>query len=829
MDKKNNSEKYDFSVREKYWQNFWKEGGIYNFNPESPQKIYSIDTPPPTISGALHLGHVYSYTQAEVVARFKRMSGKNVRYPIGFDNNGLPTERLVEKEKGIKGENMDRAEFIKECLEITAKYEGEYKDLWQSLGFSIDWNLTYSTIEKRVQKIVQTVFKDLLERQIIYRQEFPVLYCTECKTSIAQAEVEDKELPSVFYDLLFKTIDGKDLIIATTRPEYLPACVAVFVHPDDKRYKNLVGQKALTPLGQEVPIIADDKVDLEKGTGMVMCCTYGDDTDVYWVKKHNLAEVKLLRKDGFFNKIPQVLELAGKNIKEAREVMVAKLEEEGKIINKKHFNHNVGVHERCGTPVEFISTIQWFVKILGIKEKLLTIGREVKWYPTYMEKRFTDWINGLKWDWCISRERFYGIPIPVFTCLDCKRVFVPEENKLPIDPRLVRKDIICPDCQSKNLEPEKDVLDTWFTSSLTPEINSSHPNNGKLQNKILPMSMRPQAHDIIRTWAFYTIAMNYYRFKQRPWEDLMISGHILLRKGEKISKKSGGGKYKPSELISIHSADAVRYTMCGASLGIDAYFDEKELAKGKKLVNKLYNATKLVLMLVDKNKIDLQSELTTIDRWIINKSEQTAERMAGKIKDYEVGNARIIFEEFFWSDFCDNYLELAKARLFSDELGGEEKKSTKVALSKTLLNILKMASIYVPHICEELYHGRLSKIEDRQILESYSEGGFFSDLERIESIHVSSWPIIKEEMKKNLENKAELLFKAISGMRKAKADKKISLGANIEKLTITASGEDLGELKGLFTDIKLISRASLIEAKNQHHRGIDLERVIVEI
>ncbi|HDQ16752.1 MAG TPA: valine--tRNA ligase, partial [Candidatus Vogelbacteria bacterium] len=716
MNKENNFEKYDFSLREKYWQDFWQEEGIYNFNPESSKPIYSIDTPPPTISGSLHLGHVYSYTQAEVIARFKRMTGRNVRYPIGFDNNGLPTERLVEKEKGIKGEKMDRAEFIKECLEITAKYEKEYQNLFQSLGFSIDWNLNYSTIEERVQKIVQTVFKDFFERNIIYRQEFPVIYCTECKTSIAQAEVEDKELPAVFYDLLFKTIDGQDLIIATTRPEYLPACVAVLIHPDDKRYKDLVGQKALTPLGRQVPIITDDKVDMEKGTGIVMCCTYGDDTDVYWVKKHNLSEIKLLKKDGSFNKTPEAEELNGKNIKEAREIMVARLKKGGKIINEKPFNHNVGVHERCGTPIEFISTIQWFVKIMDIKEKLLALGSEVKWHPAYMEKRFIDWINGLKWDWCISRERFYGIPIPIFTCLDCQKVFVPNGEKLPIDPRLGGRGIMCPGCKKNNLKPENDVLDTWFTSSLTPEINNSHPNNGKWQNRILPMSMRPQAHDIIRTWAFYTIAMNYYRLQQKPWEELMVAGHILLRKGEKISKKSGGGKYKPSELISTHSADAVRYTMCGASLGIDAYFEEKELAKGKKLVNKLYNATKLVLMLIDDNKIDSESELTDIDNWIINKSEQIAKRMADKMSDYEVGNARIVFEEFFWSDFCDNYLELAKARLFSDKINDNEKKSTQLALVKTLLNILKMASIYTPHICEELYHSELLKDEDKTIL-----------------------------------------------------------------------------------------------------------------
>ena len=493
-------ERYNPFEKEKYWQTFWETEGTYKFNPERPGPLFTVDTPPPTISGALHLGHIFSYTQAEIVTRFKRMQGANVRYSFGLDNNGLPTERLVEKETGVRGGTVSLEEFTNICLEVTEKYKHTYEDLWKSIGLSVDWRLEYSSISPEVQKLSQTTFKELFERDLIYKKNAPALYCTECHTSFAQAEKEDKEKEAVFYDLSFKTEDGQELAVATTRPELLPACAAVFVHPEDPRFKDLIGKKVVTPLGQEVEIMADEKVEIEKGTGAVMCCTYGDETDIYWAKKYNLNEKILLDRNGKFENVNDLPELDGKTVNSARKIIVEKLRSGGFIKKEEQIKHNVDVHERCGTPVEFLPTTQWFMKILDMKEPLLEAGNQIKWHPPHMKKRYEEWVTGLKWDWCISRERFYGIPIPVFSCDNCNKIIIPDADQLPMDPKSEKEIHNCPDCKIGKMLPERSVLDTWFTSSLSPDINNNHPLNGELNGKLYPMSMRPQAHEIIRTW-----------------------------------------------------------------------------------------------------------------------------------------------------------------------------------------------------------------------------------------------------------------------------------------------------------------------------------------
>jgi len=595
MEKEKIKETYNMQKKEKYWQEFWENEEINKFDTESPKKLFTIDTPPPTISGALHLGHVYSYTQAEVIARYYRLKGFNVRYPMGFDNNGLPTERLVEKEKNIQGHNMLLPEFIKLCLEVSDIYKKNYKNLWKSLGLSIDWKLEYSSISIEIQKLTQSVFKELFEKKAIYQKKATALYCPKCQTAIAQAEVEDKESAGMFYDIAFKRNNGKEIIISTTRPELLPACVAVFVNPNDKRYKSIIKENITTPLGKIVPVLADNKVLIEKGTGVVMCCTYGDETDIYWVRKYNLPERIILTKDGKFINLKELPEASLKSITEVRNIIVSKLNSLKIIKKEQQINHTIGVHERCDTPIEFIPIKQWFVKILDKKEELIRAGKQIKWYPPYMQKRYEEWVSGLKWDWCISRERFFGIPIPAYVCNLCNYVFIPEKNTFPINPNLETKILPCSKCKKGSLIPEKGVLDTWFTSALTPDINNDFPINGKLTGKLYPMSMRPQGHDIIRTWIVYSVLMGLYRHQNIPWQKLMISGHLLLQKGKKISKKTGGSKLKPEELIKKYSADAIRYAMYGISLGQDAFFEEQEIKKGKKLIIKIYNAGKLII------------------------------------------------------------------------------------------------------------------------------------------------------------------------------------------------------------------------------------------
>lgn len=819
MKAEKHTEIYNSREKEPYWQKFWENEEVNRFDPESTKIPFTIDTPPPTISGALHLGHVFSYSQAEVIARYRRLAGFNVRYPMGFDNNGLPTERLVEKERGIEGRNMPLAEFVKICLEVTGSYKEKYEDLWKSLGLSVDWKLEYSSISPESQKLAQKVFKELFEKGAIYKKEATALYCHNCHTSIAQAEVEDKETPSVFYDIAFKGDHGDDVIISTTRPELLPACAAVFVNPDDKRYAEIVGKNITSPLGKSVQVLADDKVSMEKGTGAVMCCTYGDETDVYWARKYNLQERIILTEDGKFTDLEELPEISSKTIAEARSIIVSRLKDLDAIKKEQKINHAVGVHERCGTPIELLPTNQWFVKILDKKEDLLEAGRRIKWYPPYMQKRYEEWVSGLKWDWCISRERFFGVPIPAYTCNSCESISIPKESAFPIDPKVQAKELSCPTCKKGNLIPEKGVLDTWFTSALTPDLNNDFPTNGKLTGKLYPMSMRPQGHDIIRTWVVYSILMGLYRHQDVPWKELMISGHLLLQKGEKISKKTGGGPLKPEDVIQARSADTIRYAMYGASLGRDAYYDEQEVNKGKRLVTKIYNAGKLVignLSDFEPNSINNEQELEAVDRWIINRSRITAEQMAQEFERYEYGRTRQIFENFFWSDLCDNYLEIVKGRLRkTDVQSGAERKSAQYALYHTYLDALKMISPLMPHIAEEMYHAEIST---NGRVDSSADVGFFSKREGKASIHLTSWPsnnskdLLTEEESKGL----NLMLSVIIEIRKYKASQHLAMGSPLPPIVLRGNTEQRNLLGPFLNDLIFVTRAEEISFQDKN-------------
>jgi len=834
-DLKEKKERYNPSKREKYWQNFWEKEDIYKFNPNQSGHLYTVDTPPPTISGALHLGHIFSYIQAEVIVRFKRMEGLNIRYPIGIDNNGLPTERLAEKERGIKGQNLKPAKFAKICSDIAEKYKRIYKDLWKSVGLSVDWGLEYSTVSPEVQRLSQSVFKELYERGVIYKKDAPALYCPECQTSFAQAEKENKEKDAIFFDLSFKTEHGQDIIISTTRPELLPACVAVFVNPKDNRYKQFIGKKVKTPMGQKVDVISDSNVDMEKGSGVVMCCTYGDETDIYWAKTYKLKEKIILDKNGKFQNINEFPEINNKSAEEARKIIIEKLKKDGFVMKEQKIKHVIGVHERCGTPVEFLPITQWFVKMLDMKEKLLEAGNKINWHPPYMKKRYEEWVSNLKWDWCISRERFYGIPIPVFNCDNCEKAVIPDKNNFPIDPKTEKIERNCPNCKVGKLVPEKSVLDTWFTSSLTPDINNNHPLNVPRRNKLYPMSMRPQAHDIIRTWAVYSILMGLYRHNEiPPWKNLMVSGHILVKKGEKISKKTGGGRYKPEELIAVQSADAIRYAMCGASIGKDARFDEKEVTKGKRLVTKIYNAGKLVLSSLQNfdPKIKFsKDDLMAFDQWIIQRSLETAQKMSETFSNYEFSQARQIFEDFFWSEFCDNYLEIVKGRTsiaIDNKKKALEKFSAQFSMYQSFLNIIKMASPFVPHITEEMYHAEIVKIEEgknmNESIKSKDNEGYFYRNEKIKSIHNMEWPSIsKEYFDDNTMEGAKLALLLISEIRKVKTANKIRLKEKISLLKIKCSRKKQDILKSFLRDIAYVAGAKKIVVTNSKETGIEIE------
>ncbi|MBU1252647.1 MAG: class I tRNA ligase family protein, partial [Nanoarchaeota archaeon] len=494
-------ESYDASKDEDKIRKFWEKEKIYKFDVNTKKKIYSIDTPPPTVSGMMHLGHAFSYSQQDFIARFKRMQlagNGQVFYPFGTDDNGLPTERLVEKIKGVKSKEMSRGDFIKLCLKTLKEITPDFIEDWKRIGSSCDFDISYSTIDKNSRRISQSSFIELYKKEKIYFADFPTIWCPECQTAIAQAELEDKELNGLFSTLKF-SCDGKELLIATTRPELLGACVAVFVHPEDKRYKSLVGKKAKVPLFDfEVPIIADKSADPNKGTGVLMVCSYGDKFDADAIARHKLNPRVILDKNGRIIKE----EFGGMNVREARKKTLEILKEKNLVAEQKQITHVVNVHDKCGTEIEFIPTEQWFVKILDKKKELLTQGRKIKWFPEHMRKRYDNWVNGLEWDWNISRDRHFGIPIPVWYCKDCDEVILPEEKELPVDPLETKKK--CPKCK-KDASPEEKVLDTWATSSLTPQIASS-----LVEDKVkIPYSLRPNGHDIIRTWAFYTVVKSY--------------------------------------------------------------------------------------------------------------------------------------------------------------------------------------------------------------------------------------------------------------------------------------------------------------------------------
>lgn len=773
--------KYKAKESEPKWQEFWQEKGIYKFDPTSKKPVYSIDTPPPTVNGKIHIGHIFSYSQAEVMARYKRMSGYNVFYPFGFDDNGLPTERLVEKTNGIKAHQTTREHFTELCLEQTKELEKQFKKLFISAGFSCDWDHEYSTISPKAQITSQKSFIDLYKKGKVYFSEAPALWCTECRTAIAQAELETKEIPSLFNYLRFYIEgEGENYVeIATTRPELLAACQCIFIHPDDEKNKHLLGKKIRVPLFDfTVPVLEDEKVELGKGSGVVMCCTFGDLTDLEWFKKHKLTFKEAILTDGTMSDICG--KYAGMPVLEARKAMIADLIEQGHMIRQENIAHNVATHERCGTPMEITIKKQWFIDILSHKQDYLDAGDKINWYPSHMKSRYRNWVENLEWDWCISRQRFFGVPFPVWYCKDCGTVKVPEIAELPVNPLKTQPSSAC-SCGCSEFVPEKDIMDTWATSSVTPLINLDWYDDDKFMKDMAPMGMRPNAHDIIRTWDFYTIVKSLYHTGNIPWNDVMISGHVMASKGEKISKKKNNMSMEPADLIEQNSADVVRMWTSSGSLGMDIVFSEEELKNAGKLINKLYNAAKFVIMQLegfDKTADDGSTvtlnpfvkedkpELLFMDQWIISAFNDMLARFKNNLEKYEIGLAIGELEKFFWS-YCDDYIEIVKNRVYKPEIYGENaRKSGLYAAYHTLLGMIKCFAIYVPHIAEEIYQG------------------YFVNHEDAVSIHVTTIePIVQTfEISKEAASKA---LDIISQLRRYKSEKNISLKEEIACAKVT--------------------------------------------
>ncbi len=811
--------RYDPKEAEPRWQRRWEELGIYRFNRRPDRPIYSIDTPPPTVSGAIHIGHVFSYVQAEVVARFWRMKGYNVYYPFGFDDNGLPSERLVEKERGVKATEVGRENFVQMCLELTREYEADFKRFWQRLGLSVDWNENYSTIDPLSQRISQRSFLDLYRKGRIYRKEAPTLWCPECHTAIAQAEIEDAEHASVFYDVAFE-IDGKDLVISTTRPELIPACVGMFAHPEDDRYAGIIGKSATVPLfGYEVPIGADERADPEKGTGIVMCCTFGDTTDIAWWQEHGLDTRIVFDENGRMNELAPGYE--GLSLKEARKKIIEHLRSAGLLRGERPISHVVNVHERCGTEIEFSVASQWFIRVLDIKDEILEAGSKVKWCPEYMAVRFRNWVENLKWDWCISRQRYYGVPFPLWLCGSCGEVILADENQLPVDPTTTGPPVDrCPTCGSTEFEPERDIMDTWMTSSCTPFINLKwrEPDSrveafGKSEAGTgFLMDLRPQAHDIIRTWAYYTIVKSVLNEGKIPWRTAMISGHVLHPDRAKISKSKGTGAHSPSAVVEERSADATRYWACSSKLGVDTMVADEAFDAGRRLVVKLWNASKFAIGRLEDYDPEGPRELAAIDRWLLSKLAHTVDRAEKGYEECESHSAVEAVETFFWRDLCDNYIEIAKKRLYGDEgYDAASRRGAQHALYHAVLAVLKMVAPVMPHVTEEIH------------------SLFFAGREGVTSIHVSDWPVPPDEWRDaEAEAAGEIAISVIEAMRKRKSEAKVSVGAPVGTLTIVCDPGTWDRLKAFAGDLRDVSNAASVEHRDGPEGEIEVLVELVE-
>ncbi|MDD5489483.1 MAG: valine--tRNA ligase [Candidatus Moranbacteria bacterium] len=808
------SKRYNPSETEPKWLVFWEKEGIYKFSPKNKGDVFSIDTPPPTVSGKMHIGHAYSYTHEDFVARYQKMRGKNVLFPFGTDDNGLPTERLVEKLKKVRASKMKRQDFIDLCNETLKEITPDFVADWKKIGMSCDFSKIYSTIDDNCRRVSQKFFIDLYKKQKVYRQEAPVVWCPHCQTAIAQAELEDKEAETFFNDIVFKLPNKKNLVIATTRPELLSSCVAVFVHPGDKRYKKLIGQKAQVPIFQNrVEIMADKKVDMKKGSGAVMCCTFGDKTDVEWFKEYKLPLAVSLDKAGLMTE--KAKKYAGLSAKDARSKIIEDLKKKNLLIGQKKIAHTLNIHERCKTEVEILNSEQWYVKVLGEKKKLIGLGEEIKWHPEFMRTRLENWIKGLNWDWCISRQRFFGIPFPVWYCAKCGEVKLADEKDLPIDPLSAKPKGKCEKCGGSKFIPERDVMDTWATSSLSPVLALQLFYKENDVEKMIPMNLRPQAHDIISTWLFYTVVRSNYHFEKIPWSEVMISGHVLDSAGRKMSK-SLGNTVEPQKIIENFGADALRFWAAGRTLGQNINFSEEEIQAGKKFLTKLWNATRFVMMNINTRELNnsriganykrIRANLYPTDKWILAELQELVATTTKSFEKYDYSSAKMAMEKFFWIKLADNYIEIVKNRLYDESPKNKKgRESAQYTLYSVLFTLLRLLAPFIPFATEEIYQT------------------FFKSAKDAKSIHLCGWPEADKKLADKKKIKAgKILVEIVAAMRKHKAERGLSMKAELEKVEISCDAKTKIAIQESIDDMKAVGNIKEIKFKKGNKLAIKI-------
>ncbi|MHA1652098.1 MAG: valine--tRNA ligase [Candidatus Helarchaeota archaeon] len=780
--------RYSFKEIEQKWIQYWKDQNIYKFDINIEDKeIYSIDTPPPFTSGTLHMGHILNHTWIDIVARFKRMRGYNVYFPQGFDCHGLPTELKVEKEFKISKDN--REEFLKKCIEWTNQAISIMTQQFDKIGYSTDWDFTYRTMDERYLRMVQKSLLFFFEKGWLYLADHPIHWCTNCRTALAKQEVGYIDKKGKFWYIKLPLSDNSGYAtIATTRPELMPSCVAVLIHPDDSRYYNLSQKKVKIPIfDREVPIIQDSDVDMEFGTGIVYVCTFGDETDIAWQRSYDLPVIISVDENG------RMTDAAGKykgmTVAEARKAIINDLKEMGLIEKEEDLEHRVIVHtERssCLTPIEYLPIKQWFISIRPFKEEILEAAYKMDWFPPTMIKRLEDWVDSLEWDWVISRQRVFGTPIPFYTCKKCSYIIPAREEDLPIDPRqdppLVTK---CPECGGKIIGTT-DVCDCWIDSSITPLIISKWSEDETFFQKTYPSSMRPQGYEIIRTWAFYTIFRCLKLTGQPCFRALMINGMVAGTDGRKMSK-SYGNVVEPEEPLAQYGADALRQWAALGSLGDDYPFNYKEIKYSFRFLTKLWNACRFSsghLNDFDITQIDEEKlQLTPIDEWILNKLNKIIDKVTNSFEQYNFHSGLLEFRQFFWHDFCDDYLEAVKYKLYSKEIDPSQKIAGQYTIYRVIFDSLKLFAPVAPFISEEIYHSLFKK-----------------DI-NIPSIHLCPWPSPSYKVNEQNVKLGALIIKIISEFRKEKSHLGIPLNSPIKKAIIKYAVDKLEGLDYIESDV----------------------------
>jgi valyl-tRNA synthetase len=812
---------------EEAWARRWQEEGTYAFDRSKDRAdVYAIDTPPPTVSGSLHMGHVYSYTHTDTIARYQRMRGKAVFYPIGWDDNGLATERRVQYHYGVRCDPalphdptftppatpdtkhpvpVSRANFIDLCATLTAADEQIFERLWRRLGLSFDWNHQYTTIGRDARIAAQRAFLRNLARGEAYSAEAPTLWDVTFSTAVAQAELEDRERPAAYHRLVFNGPDGETLEIDTTRPELLPACVALVCHPDDARYAGLVGRSAVTPVfAATVPVHAHPLADPAKGTGLAMVCTFGDLTDVTWWRELDLATRVVIGRDGRFLPDPpggvdrdRYADLAGLPVRAAQRRVVELLRDAGALVGEpRQITHPVKFYEKGDAPLEIVGTRQWYLRNGGrddaLRADLLDAGRRLRWLPAHMRHRYEHWVGGLAGDWLVSRQRFFGVPIPVWYPLDAEglpeygRPIVPDESTLPVDPT---SDAPPGHSEAQRGVPggfaaDPDVLDTWATSSLTPQIAGGWERDPDLFGRVFPMDLRPQSHEIIRTWLFSTVVRSRAELGVLPWRDVVISGWILDPDRKKMSK-SAGNVVTPEDLLERHGSDAVRYWAASGRPGVDLTFDERQLKIGRRLATKLLNAARFALSL---GGADGSAAAVTepLDRALLAELSTVVEAATRALDGYDYATALAATEAFFWR-FCDDYIELVKERAYGDGPGSASAQET---LVRALAVQVRLFAPFLPFVTEEVWS-------------SFRDG----------SVHRAAWPAATEfdDVRGAEPGLVDAVAEALGHVRRGKSERKLSMRAEVPLVTITGPPATVDLLARAEADLRAAGRIGKLD------------------